>query len=402
MELHLPTLVLSCSMAVGLAALAMGLADVGERHGRGRGAWLAAQWSLTAALALAPLRDSVPGLTALVNLLMLQWPVAVLAGMRRFEARVALPASPRVDLLVLASAGVASTAALFAEGGVFALVVFSLADCGLHLYAAAVLLSARDDAEERSAARWPGLLLAVLAALVLARLMFALDGLGPHPADSLRAHGLTHALGALALAFLVTHVMNDRRTRELRESRRRLKILANIDMLTRVPNRRHFLELARRVVERDAPGSASVVMFDIDHFKRINDVLGHAAGDRALRLVSRSAQDVLRQHDVAGRHGGDEFALLLPRTAADDAMLVAERIVARVQRRAEQHDVPRLSLSFGVVQLRGGETVDDALRRADQALYEAKRQGRGRVVMAEGDEEQPVFSESKRLGLTPN
>jgi diguanylate cyclase (GGDEF)-like protein len=141
------------------------------------------------------------------------------------------------------------------------------------------------------------------------------------------------------------------------------------------------------------------MMFDIDHFKQINDVLGHAAGDRALRLVARCVQDTLRDADVTGRHGGDEFVLLLPRTSVDDAIAVASRIVLRAQVLAAEESIPGLSLSFGVVQPQAGETVDDTLRRADLALYEAKRQGRGRAVIALGDEEQPVFSESQRLGL---
>jgi GGDEF domain-containing protein len=81
-------------------------------------------------------------------------------------------------------------------------------------------------------------------------------------------------------------------------------------------------------------------------------------------------------------------------------MGVAARIVAAVQQRSEDHQLPPLSLSFGLVQVGGGESLDGALRRADQALYEAKRQGRSCAVAAAGDETQPVFSESQRLGLT--
>jgi diguanylate cyclase len=104
--------------------------------------------------------------------------------------------------------------------------------------------------------------------------------------------------------------------------------------------------------------------------------------------------------DVAGRHGGDEFVLLLRQTSVRDAMAVAARIVARIQAQAEEMRLPALTLSFGVVQMRSGEAIDDAVRRADQALYEAKRQGRSRAVAAVGDEERPVFTESQRLGLT--
>ena len=139
----------------------------------------------------------------------------------------------------------------------------------------------------------------------------------------------------------------------------------------------------------------------MDHFKLINDRLGHAAGDRALCLVVGSMLEHLRSHDVAGRHGGDEFLLLLRRTTTHQAMAVAQRIVAEVQRRALAKALPALSLSFGLVQVGAAEPLPQALRRADQALYEAKRQGRSCAVAALGDENRPVFSESRRLGLLP-
>ena len=166
-----------------------------------------------------------------------------------------------------------------------------------------------------------------------------------------------------------------------------------------MPNRRHFHELASRALATDVPGSAALVLFDVDHFKLVNDHLGHAAGDRALRLVARCVQEVLRANDVPGRHGGDEFVLLLRRANTAEAMAVANRIVARVQAQVRQAELPTLSLSFGIVHLHRNEALDDAMRRADQALYEAKRQGRSRAVAAIGPECQPVFTDSQTLGL---
>jgi diguanylate cyclase len=181
------------------------------------------------------------------------------------------------------------------------------------------------------------------------------------------------ALASLVAAFVLLALSGQRTERELRESRRKLRVLANIDMLTQVPNRRRFEELARRALQCDAPGSATMLLVDIDHFKQINDQLGHAAGDRALKLVSRCTLDLLRSQDVAGRHGGDEFVLLLRRSSTQDAMRVAERLVAHLQTQAHAHALPRLTLSFGIVQMRCGESIDDTLQRADLALYEAKR-----------------------------
>ena len=144
----------------------------------------------------------------------------------------------------------------------------------------------------------------------------------------------------------------------------------------------------------------SVVIFDLDHFKMINDRVGHAVGDEALRQVGRCTRDTLRELDVAGRLGGDEFAVLLPNTSVSDAMAVAARIVAKLEHRQVAPRIAPLSLSFGVVQMRANERIGEALHRADQALYEAKRQGRSRAVVASGGEEEPVFGESRRLGLT--
>ena len=136
---------------------------------------------------------------------------------------------------------------------------------------------------------------------------------------------------------------------------RKLRYLADIDVLTRVPNRRHFHELAARVLDAGAAPPCTLMMFDVDHFKRINDLLGHAAGDEALRQVARCVRDSLRTPDVAGRLGGDEFAVLLPGTGIDDAMTVAARIVARLADRQVAPTHAPLSLSFGVVQMHDGE-----------------------------------------------
>ena len=103
---------------------------------------------------------------------------------------------------------------------------------------------------------------------------------------------------------------------------------------------------------------------------------------------------------MPGRQGGDDFALLLRRTRPHDALGVAARIVAEVQRRAPQQQLPTLSLSFGLVQIGFGEGIAAAMRRAEQAMYEAKRQGRSRAVVAAGDAERPVFAPSRLLGMT--
>jgi diguanylate cyclase (GGDEF)-like protein len=215
----------------------------------------------------------------------------------------------------------------------------------------------------------------------------------------LAAQAAALALVLPVLAFVGVALVCERTERQLRDSRRRLRVLAHLDSLTQLPNRRHFEALAESALAQDEPGTAALLHIDVDHFKRINDLFGHAAGDRALQLVSQAMLEALRSQDIPGRQGGDEFVLLLRRTTPAQAMSVAQRITTEVQRRAPLRQLPTVSLSVGVVQVAFGEGVAAALRRADQALYEAKRQGRSCAVTAEGDEDTPVFGVSRPMGL---
>lgn len=179
------------------------------------------------------------------------------------------------------------------------------------------------------------------------------------------------------------------RTEELRRLNDQLSELAITDPLTGLPNRRSILEsaeegfsLARR---RGLP--FAVAMIDFDHFKAVNDTLGHAEGDRLLAEGARRMLSCLRTEDVVGRYGGEEFLAAFPMTATDGAVAVAERL-----RRAVSE--VRIVVPEGVAFLRDSVTVsvgvaslspddrglDDLLRRADRALYEAKQSGRDRVV----------------------
>jgi diguanylate cyclase (GGDEF)-like protein/PAS domain S-box-containing protein len=161
--------------------------------------------------------------------------------------------------------------------------------------------------------------------------------------------------------------------------------LATLDELTRLPNRRHFLEQARREVERSRRygSSLSLLMVDADHFKDINDTHGHAGGDAVLRALAETGRRLLREADIMGRLGGEEFALLLPETDLTQAVVVAERLRGAV--RAMQASLPGggtagVTVSVGVATLGPGvETLDELMRRADSALYADKDKGRNRV-----------------------
>ncbi|MDR9440384.1 MAG: PAS domain-containing protein [Halomonas sp.] len=176
---------------------------------------------------------------------------------------------------------------------------------------------------------------------------------------------------------------------ELESSEARFRHLATVDMLTGAPNRRHFMhcleaELAR--VKRHGE-EACLVMFDADHFKRINDTFGHAAGDEVLKALVTAGREQLRTPDILGRMGGEEFAILLPETSLDAALEVAERFrraIAALQVASGDASI-RLTISLGVVALRVQDSPDSAVERADKALYRAKERGRDRVCH-EGEE----------------
>ena len=159
------------------------------------------------------------------------------------------------------------------------------------------------------------------------------------------------------------------------------------DSLTGMLNRRSFLVESERELARVRRGGGivSLAMFDLDHFKDLNDAHGHPAGDEVLRSVAASMQASIRQPDILGRYGGEEFALLMPDTDADMAMRVAERIRAAVQMGGVEWNGRRLSITIsgGVAAFAShGVTGDALVAAADAALYEAKRAGRNRVLQA--------------------
>ena len=164
--------------------------------------------------------------------------------------------------------------------------------------------------------------------------------------------------------------------------------VSHTDELTLIFNRRQIIaDLQREVAyaERyDTPLSISMV--DVDHFKRVNDSYGHAAGDAVLRSVAAFLRDNIRGPDIVGRYGGEEFLVLLPRARLESAMIQAGRLCSRL--RAAPVETGELSLtitvSAGVAELRrGSEDWQKLLSRADAAMYEAKAQGRDRWVAAQ-------------------
>jgi two-component system, cell cycle response regulator len=159
---------------------------------------------------------------------------------------------------------------------------------------------------------------------------------------------------------------------------------ASRDFLTEVANRPAALEGLKREVERAIRfrRSMALLFIDVDHFKRINDSLGHAAGDSLLRQVAQALQAAVRPADIVGRYGGDEFLVGLVETELDAAIAVAERVRARLAGGASP-----ITLSVGVVMANQDDTVQTLVDRADRAMYEAKKEGRDRVSVLPGPSE---------------
>jgi diguanylate cyclase (GGDEF)-like protein len=164
---------------------------------------------------------------------------------------------------------------------------------------------------------------------------------------------------------------------------RRLVVQAIIDPLTGAFNRRHMERCVDDVIERQHRSSApaSVLLIDIDHFKRINDQLGHAKGDSVLTAMVSLIRKRARKLDLLFRVGGEEFMLLLPDTREADAAAVAEELRASIAESALLEG-GAVTASIGVSELHPGESLDSWMKHADDAMYAAKKAGRNRVVRA--------------------
>ncbi len=153
------------------------------------------------------------------------------------------------------------------------------------------------------------------------------------------------------------------------------------DALTRLHNRRSFEEIARETISRANGGVPGLILVDLDFFKLINDNHGHASGDAILVEFARIVRRVVGARGIAGRLGGEEFAVLLPRTTGEEAIHIAEEIRATLERARFETlpDSPRVTASFGVAVWQPPESLDALMSRADGLLYTGKRSGRNRV-----------------------
>ncbi|HEY3821242.1 MAG TPA: GGDEF domain-containing protein [Polyangiaceae bacterium] len=208
--------------------------------------------------------------------------------------------------------------------------------------------------------------------------------LGPPPLAHTLMASIFVSVFVPACTAIVTALVHAVRRREadLVVANERLEQLSQLDPLTNLYNRRHLFarieaELAR--VRRGRP--LAMLMLDLDSFKKVNDTQGHLRGDLLLKEIAAALAATTRTTDVAGRYGGDEFAVILPDTELAQALAVAERVTKCVRDVSAKFDAPRpVTASVGVALADPTDTVAALLRRADENAYRAKREGGDRVV----------------------
>jgi diguanylate cyclase (GGDEF)-like protein len=208
--------------------------------------------------------------------------------------------------------------------------------------------------------------------------------------NSVRNGALLMQISLARVELHASHAALEVKNAELQAAMTRLNEMVTQDVLTRAFSRRYIFEqLERQVsIRRRHGASVCLVMFDLDHFKSINDHYGHPVGDRALQMVARTVIAQLREGDMLARVGGEEFLVLLPMTDGAAAFLLADRLRGVLEQTTVTEGSVKVHLpaSFGVAELLPDENVASWFKRVDAALYRAKATGRNITVSAEPDE----------------
>jgi len=408
MPLHSPTLLAAFAVALLVAsgaAATIGLKNNSRRGGRW---WWAANAGLVVALAVMSLADPVGIAAPIAAVFALQWPIVMLGGVRRFYSRGATRVPEWADRMAFAVATVLTFGTWLApfefatSAQVFAASAFALT-----AYVAAAV-SRLEDFPTSSTLKTLRLGLvasAIAQAAWLAVAVAYLQATLP-PADVALGGLLATAITGLLVAQLALVMNHERRIAHLLASHRKLRHMVDVDGLTRLPNRRHFHEIAERAVEA-ARDAATIIVFDVDRLKRVNELIGQANGDEALRQIGTALRETLRRRDVAGRIGGDEFAVVLPRTRLADSAIVVSRIVERIDDRQVAPRIARVALNVGSVQMIANETIGEALRRAEKALVKSRDEARRGDTMPmprdpePGADEEPATTPSALMSLIP-
>ncbi len=374
---------LSLMMAVVLISISRGVENVIH----GVNSWATAYLFYAASTVLLLTRSLAPAFISIVlaNTLLGVGTLFIYRGFRRFLGRT-VPLTWPAALLVAYVGGLLffTYGVQHYDARVLIVVTFFI------VVLSATLRLIRSETER---GRTPGIRLVVLAMLlaILSAVVRGIDALAMKEAvhGALLGNGgrvlpyylLANALSIVFLSVALVVLIHERLREELHE-------LAARDPLTGVLTRRVVLDFLDKTVARlrRTGESFSLMMFDLDHFKEINDTYGHLAGDEVLSVVVRAIERSLRTEDIIGRYGGEEFLVVMGQQDPEAVAVVAERIRRLVEQTAVAYgsQVIRCTVSIGAATITAGavETGDAPVAVVDSALYEAKRTGRNRVVVA--------------------
>jgi diguanylate cyclase (GGDEF)-like protein len=385
MQLHIPTLALVAVLVTVILGALLLLAGRRDQSTNALAWWGTGYLIGGLSFALLSARDEIPDVLSIeiANGLLLLGYRVLLAGTRAFSRRetpvTAFLVAPLIWLTAMRVPPIANDINL-------RVVIVSSLQCGF------VVLMTYELWRERGEAllsRWPAIILLATHAVVLIGRMVVVMAtpimshadLFRSPIFAVMAFGTV--LYTIAFAFLLLSM-----TKERTEMRHRIAAL--VDPLTGLANRRAFMIDAEAAMAARSSRSEplAVLLADLDRFKAINDVYGHAIGDRVLTVFAASLHRCLGADDLAGRLGGEEFAILLPEKGEAAALALAERIRAVFADAAAEIGgyAVAATVSIGVATSRiGGHDLDGLLGRADGALYQAKEAGRNRVAVFAGD-----------------
>jgi len=186
--------------------------------------------------------------------------------------------------------------------------------------------------------------------------------------------------------FITTQVKLVHQTQKLEKAQEELKLLASLDPMTKLFNRRYFFEMSKSILDlaKRNKTDTAVIMLDIDNFKNVNDTYGHKTGDDVIIALSLELQKISRKSDIVSRWGGEEFLILLPNTNINGSMIIAEKIRKNIEELAidlKGDKKLQFTVSLGVSQVnnKSNDDIEATINRADEALYKAKNSGRNMV-----------------------
>lgn len=210
-------------------------------------------------------------------------------------------------------------------------------------------------------------------------------------------YNMDSVINFLLSAFLVYTIFSFVRFLEMIRFFKVMLKISRYDYLTRVYNRRSLIELLEIEFtrnQRSSEGYFSFILFDIDDFKAINDNFGHSLGDLVLKTIGETLLKSVRKSDICGRFGGDEFAVILPYTNVDHAVIVAEKVREKISklRFTSSKTTINVTLSIGAIEVKHGSPIDDfekVIAEADKYLYQAKKQGKNKVCSSKNFNQDP-------------